>query len=78
MAKSRHSIEGQVHQLRAAIEQLVLSSRKYAALRRLLRGGGYELQMYLVPLDARQASGDDELELTAADRRFLKKAGIRF
>ena len=80
MAKSRN-IETQVQQLRSAIERLVLSSRKYAVLRRMLRSGDYELQIYLVPAEVRQDRRKDaapRLELTAADRRFLKKAGIRF
>ena len=73
-------MERQITKLKQAIQRLVVSSRQFAGLRKLLRAGQFELQIYLIPI-APGASKPDlpvRLQLTAEDRRFLKKAGIRF
>ena len=78
--KHDQAMQRQVTKLKRAIQRLVVSSREFAGLRKLLRTGQFELQIYLLPLAPGAPASKDgvRLELTAEDRRFLKKAGIRF
>ena len=78
--KDREGMERQIHKLKKAIQRLVVSSREFAGLRKLLREGQFELQIYLIPMAPGGSKSKERLrlELTAEDRRFLKKAGIRF
>lgn len=80
----------QLIRLRQVIRKTVLTSRDFAGLRKLLKRGGCELQIYLVPLvvggrvSAKDLGGVAQqathvsLHLTQADLAFLKKAGIKF
>ncbi len=78
--KDRQDMERQVTRLKKAIQRLVVSSREFTGLRKLLRAGQFELQVYLIPMAPGAGKSKERLrlELTAEDRRFLKKAGIRF
>ena len=66
-------------QLNKAIRRLVAKSSEFEDLRKLLREGQVELAIYVVPIVEGKA-GTEELrfELTEDDRKFLKKAGIKF
>ena len=66
--------------LNKAIRRLVAKSSEFEDLRKLLREGQVELAIYVVPIIEGKAGGQDELrfELTDEDRKFLKKAGIKF
>jgi hypothetical protein len=66
-------------QLNKAIRRLVAKSPEFEDLRKLLREGHVELAIYVVPIIDGKAPGDDlRFELTDDDRKFLKKAGIKF
>ena len=82
MAKSpQPDMEQEVTKLKGAIEHLILSSRRFTRIRRLLRNRQMEMQIYLVPIAGQPKSsskGGLRLVLTDEDRRFLKQAGIRF
>lgn len=67
--------------LNKEIRKLVAKSGEFEELRKLLRDEQVELAIYVVPLVGGKPEGDGEelrCELTDDDRRFLKKAGIRF
>ena len=81
--KFEKELEHQITKLKKVIQKLVLTSKGFAGLRRLLRDGSFELQIYLIPLVSGAGQGplqDGELrfELTREDKSFLKKAGITF
>ena len=81
MAKAPRQMEREVERLKTAIERLILRSRRFAGIRRLLRHREMEIQIYLVPIAGRPKSSSTSgvrLRLTDEDRRFLKQAGIRF
>jgi len=66
-------------QLNKAIRRLVAKSRDFEELRHFLRDQQMELAIYVVPLIGGKPAGQElRFELTEEDRRFLKKAGIRF
>ena len=65
--------------LNRAIQKLVAQSPDFGELRKMLREEHVELAIYVVPLVGGKPVGDEiPFELTDADRRFLKEAGIRF
>ena len=80
MANEPKQMERQITKLKRAIQRLVVSSREFTGLRQLLRTGQFELQIYLIPMAPGAPKSKDgvRLDLTAEDRRFLRKAGIRF
>ena len=81
MTNDQRQLERQITKLKRAIQRLVGSSRDFAILRRLLRTGSCELQIYLVPMAPGAPKSKHvgvRLDLTAEDRRFLKQAGIRY
>ena len=65
--------------LNKAIRRLVAKSSEFEELRKLLRSEEVELAIYVVPLIGGKPTGEDlRFELTDDDKKFLKKAGIRF
>lgn len=65
--------------LNRAIQKLVAQSPDFGELRKMLREEHVELAIYVVPLVGGKPVGEEiPFELTDADRRFLKEAGIRF
>ena len=65
--------------LNKAIRRLVAKSSEFEELRKLLRSEEVELAIYVVPLIGGKPTGEELLfELTDDDKKFLKKAGIRF
>ena len=66
--------------LNKAIRKLVAQSSEFEDLRSLLREGQVELAIYVVPIIGGKPPMSNELqfELTEEDRRFLKRAGIKF
>ncbi len=65
--------------LNKAIQKLVAQSADFGELRKLLREEKVELAIYVVPLIGGKPAGEElHFELTDADRRFLKEAGIKF
>ena len=81
MTHDQKHMERQITKLKRAIQRLVGSSRDFAGLRRLLHSGQCELQIYLIPMAPGAPKSKNvgvRLDLTAEDRRFLKKAGIRY
>lgn len=65
--------------LNRAIQKLVAQSADFGELRKILRQEKVELAIYVVPLIGGKPAGEElRFELTDADRRFLKEAGIRF
>ncbi len=66
--------------LNKAIQKLVAQSPDFGELRKMLREEDVELAIYVVPLIGGKPATNEELrfELTDADRRFLKEAGILF
>ena len=69
----------QLKQLNKAIQKLVAKSADFGELRKLLREEHVELAIYVVPLVGGKPFGEEiRFELTEADRRFLKEAGISF
>ena len=69
-----------LRRLNRAIHKIVAQSTEFEELRKLLQDEHVELAIYVVPLIGGKPAGGDEFrfELTDSDRRFLKKAGIRF
>ena len=66
-------------QLNKAIRRLVAKSTEFEDLRKLLREGKVELAIYVVPIiEGKTPNEELRFELTDDDRRFLKKAGIKF
>ena len=66
-------------QLNKAIHKLVARGSEFEELRKLLREEQVELAIYVVPIiEGKEAAEELRFELTDEDRRFLKKAGIRF
>ena len=66
-------------QLNKAIRKLVARSSEFEDLRKLLREEQVELAIYVVPIiEGKEAGEELRFELTDEDRRFLKKAGIKF
>ena len=66
-------------QLNKAIRKLVARSSEFEDLRKLLREEQVELAIYVVPIvEGKEAAEELRFELTDEDRRFLKKAGIKF
>ena len=66
-------------QLNKAIRRLVARSTEFEDLRQLLREGRVELAIYVVPIVDGKVPGEElRFELTDEDRKFLKKAGIKF
>jgi hypothetical protein len=85
MNSHERELARQVAKLKKVIRKLVLTSRDFDALRKLLREGGFELQVYLIPLvlgqehlPAEMEEDEMRFELTKDDRTFLRRAGIRF
>ena len=81
MTNDQKQLERQITKLKRAIQRLIVSSREFAGLRQLLCSGQFELQLYLVPMAPGASKSKHvgvRLDLTTEDRRFLKKAGIRF
>ena len=69
----------QLKRLNKAIQKLVAKSADFGELRKLLREERVELAIYVVPLVGGKPVGEEmRFELTDADRRFLKEAGISF
>jgi len=65
--------------LNRAIQKVVAQSPDFGELRRMLREERVELAIYVVPLIGGRPAGEGlHVELTEADRSFLKQAGIRF
>ncbi len=65
--------------LNKAIQKLVAQEPEFGELRKLLRQEQVELAIYVVPLIGGKPAGEElRFELTDADVRFLKDAGIRF
>ena len=65
--------------LNKAIRKLVARSSEFEDLRKLLREEQVELAIYVVPIiEGKEAAEELRFELTDEDRRFLKKAGIKF
>ena len=67
--------------LNRAIRRLVARSKEFEELRALLREEQVELAIYVVPVIGGKPAGVGEelrFELTDEDRKFLRKAGIRF
>ena len=65
--------------LNKAIQKLVAQAEEFGELRKMLREEHVELAIYVVPLVGGKPVGEElPFELTDADRRFLKEAGIRF
>ena len=66
-------------QLNKAIRKLVAKSSEFEDLRKLLREEQVELAIYVVPIiEGKEATEELRFELTDEDRKFLKRAGIRF
>ncbi len=66
-------------QLNKAIRKLVARSSEFEDLRKLLREEQVELAIYVVPIiEGKEAGEELRFELTDEDRKFLKKAGIKF
>ncbi len=66
-------------QLNKAIRRLVAKSTEFEDLRKLLREGKVELAIYVVPIiEGKTPNEELRFELTDDDRKFLKKAGIKF
>jgi len=58
---------------------VVAKSHEFEGLRALLREEQVELAIYVVPLIGGKPAGQElHFELTDDDRKFLRKAGIRF
>ena len=65
--------------LNRTIQKLVAQSPDFGELRKMLREDDVELAIYVVPLiGGKPAAEEFRFELTDADRRFLKEAGILF
>ena len=65
--------------LNKAIRKIVAKSGDFEELRKLLREEHVELAIYVVPLIGGKPTGEElRFELTEDDRKFLRKAGIRF
>ena len=65
--------------LNKVIRKIVAKSGEFEDLRKLLREEHVELAIYVVPLIGGKPTGEElRFELTEDDRRFLRKAGIRF
>ncbi len=65
--------------LNNSIRRLVARSREFDDLRKLLREEHVELAIYVVPVIGGKPAGEElRFELTEDDRKFLRKAGIRF
>ena len=72
-------LERHLKRLNRAIQKLVAHSPDFSELRKLLRQEHVELAIYVVPLVGGKPAGEElHFELTDADRRFLKQAGIKF
>ncbi len=66
-------------QLNKAIRKLVARSSEFEELRKLLREEQVELAIYVVPIiEGKEAGEELRFELTDEDKKFLKKAGIKF
>ena len=69
----------QLSRLNKAIRRLVAKSKEFDDLRKLLREEQVELAIYVVPLIGGVPQGEElRFELTDDDRKFLRKAGIKF
>ena len=65
--------------LNKAIQKIVAQSPEFGELRKMLREEEVELAIYVVPLIGGKPAGEElRFELTDADRRFLREAGILF
>ena len=65
--------------LNKAIQKLVAQAPEFGDLRKMLREDQVELAIYVVPLIGGKPAGEElRFELTDADRRFLREAGIQF
>ena len=65
--------------LNKVIRKIVAKSGEFEDLRKLLREEHVELAIYVVPLIGGKPTGEElRFELTEDDRKFLRKAGIRF
>ena len=54
-------------------------SSEFEELRKLLREEQVELAIYVVPIiEGKEAGEELRFELTDEDKKFLKKAGIKF
>ena len=72
-------LERHLKRLHKAIQKLVAQSDDFSELRKVLREDQVELAIYVVPLVGGKPAGEElRFELTDADRRFLRQAGIRF
>ncbi len=72
-------LERHLKRLNRAIQKLVAHAPDFSELRKLLRQEHVELAIYVVPLVGGKPAGEElRFELTDADRRFLKQAGIKF
>ncbi len=80
--KFEKELARQITKLKKVIRKIVLTSKEFEDLRKLLREGSFELQVYLIPLvvGAKSTLLREEVlrfELTKEDQTFLKRAGIK-
>ena len=72
-------LEKHVRKLNTTIRRLVAKSPEFDGLRKLLREKQVELAIYVVPVIGGKPMGEEmHFNLTDDDRKFLKKAGIKF
>ena len=68
------------------LRKIILRSDEFRELRVLLKQGKAEMRLFLVPVlfqagqkkGRRKQTATAQFKLTEADKRFLKKVGIRF
>lgn len=82
-------IDRYIRRLSKILRKMVLHSKEFEELCLLLEKGHFEMRLFLVPIlfrtekqsSFKQHKGKHtplRFELTEQDRKFLKKAGIRF
>ena len=76
--------EKSIRRISQILRKIILQSEEFRELRSLLKQGKVEMRLFLVPVlfqyEKRQKGQKSSLRfrLTDADKRFLKKVGIRF
>ena len=86
---SDRDIDRYIRRLSRILRKMVLRSKEFEELCFLLEKGNFEMRLFLVPILFREnpkghskpkkgKQASLRFELTEQDRKFLKKAGIRF
>jgi len=86
---TQREIERSIRRLSKLLRKMILNSKEFEELCLLLQKGKLDMRLFLVPVlfkkeEKKRASRrkrttlPSQFKLTAKDRQFLKKVGIRF